>query len=140
MARLTRRTVAPAKVSACQSDENDCTRAKAALVSSSMLWAAKLFIIRNAKVRRPKKPRYSSDSIAQDRQAPALTWAGRDTASISPPAAQGIDRSHRVPASIRASMAANWPGRRIQRAAMKPSTCQLLSGRVPRPPSSSSSS
>ncbi len=41
MARVTLRTVAPAKVSACQSAENDCTRLKASLTRSSMFRAAK---------------------------------------------------------------------------------------------------
>jgi len=51
IARLTRRTVAPAKVSACQSDENDCTRSKASLISTSMLRAANGFQLRKAALR-----------------------------------------------------------------------------------------
>ncbi len=43
MARLTLRTVAPAKLSACQSAEKDCTRTKASLTISSMLCAANGF-------------------------------------------------------------------------------------------------
>ena len=51
MARLTRRTVAPEKVSACQSEEKACTRAKASLVRASMLRAAKLLVSRKAPFR-----------------------------------------------------------------------------------------
>ena len=39
MARLSRRTVAPAKASACQSAEKLCTRLKASSVMSFMLLA-----------------------------------------------------------------------------------------------------
>ena len=43
MARLRRRTVDPAKVSACQSDENDWTRLNPSSVISFMLAAASGF-------------------------------------------------------------------------------------------------
>ena len=51
MARPTRRTVAPAKVSACQSAENDCTRSKASPIRPSMLRAANGFQVTKAVLR-----------------------------------------------------------------------------------------
>ena len=58
MARERRRTVAPAKVSPCQSAEKDCTRWKPSLVISSMLRAASGFQKRKARVaQEPAKAR-----------------------------------------------------------------------------------
>ncbi len=57
MARLRRRTVAPAKVSACQSAEKDWTRAKPSSVISFMLPAASGFQNRLAVFRTRAKTR-----------------------------------------------------------------------------------
>ncbi len=56
MARLTLRTVEPAKLLACQSEEKDCTRTKASLTISSMLRAARGFQKRNEPLRQAAKP------------------------------------------------------------------------------------
>ena len=57
MARVSLRTVAPAKLSACQSDEKACTLAKPSLVISSMLRAASGIQNRMARFRTREKPR-----------------------------------------------------------------------------------
>ena len=57
MARLSRRTVEPAKVSACQSAENDWTRWKPSSVISFMLAAASGFQNRKLTLRMIAKAR-----------------------------------------------------------------------------------
>jgi hypothetical protein len=114
MARLRRRTVAPAKVSACQSEEKLWTRRKPSSVISFMLVAENGIRNRMAVFRITEKARYTPTKAAQAFQAGSGRVGPALTASTSRPAAQGIIRSNPIATRVRPIVPAISQGLRRQ--------------------------